>query len=278
MKRLKIFLQLALSATLVGCTKSGGTTSGNPFVSFNVTSSSQTATVAFYHKVLQRLSEFWAPTALASTPPSMVDATGKTVLLSQFWITINQIEFEATQNRSSDEVDGANVEFLGPYSVDMLAAVPQSIGQKTLNINGVRRIKLSLSATIQMPASAPSGLSGNSIFIAGSVNGHAFTFSTSDESEVEIGGPNLVQIPDHSDVVWQLQSANLIKQIDLSSITANTDISPSNRVNATNPCPAIDSSATDLYTCFRRGFETESNLGVSKDGSGDLGPNDEKIR
>lgn len=73
-----------------------------------------------------------------------------------------------------------------------------------------------------------------------------------------------------------IRMADLFKKINLSSIVAPTDIHAGNRVNVVNPCPLIDASANDLYTCFRKGISTEGNFGKD-DGDKDLDANDETV-
>ena len=51
----------------------------------------------------------------------------------------------------------------------------------------------------------------------------------------------------------------------MSSITAPTDISAGTPIPTANPCPTIDPSAADLYTCFRKGLETEFNYPTAMD-------------
>lgn len=66
--------------------------------------------------------------------------------------------------------------------------------------------------------------------------------------------------------------------MNLSAITATTNIDDSNRVSFTNPCPQIDNNSTDLFNCFYKGFEKESNIGQDDDGNFQLDPNEDKVK
>ena len=103
--------------------------------------------------------------------------------------------------------------------------------------------------------------------MSGQVNGQNFTFSTSGESEVQIAGPTALTPLSNKTMLLEFRAANLVKKINLSAITTTTNIGDSNRVNATNPCPGIDASAGDLFSCLLKGLETESNLGRDDDGN-----------
>jgi hypothetical protein len=127
-----------------------------------------------------------------------------------------------------------------------------------------------------LPASVPVQLTSKSVYFSGTVNGVAFSYAADDSTELEIGGPNPVVPNTAQDMLIVIRMAELFKKIDLSSIVGATDIHAGNRVNAVNPCPLIDASANDLYTCFRNGLSTEGNFG-NDDGDKDLDINDETV-
>jgi hypothetical protein len=54
-------------------------------------------------------------------------------------------------------------------------------------------------------------------------------------------------------------------------VTNGTNISESNRVPATDPCPQIVTNSPDLYTCFKSGLTAEANFGADLNGNYDLG-------
>ncbi len=258
---------------LLSCSQNG-TDTGNPVVSLKINGSSNLATVArndFWQKVV----DFLVPVATAA-PASISDASSRTIILSALWTTMAEIEFETEASASPSEVDGDSVAFAGPFTTNMLVTTVEPVGTATLNISAVRRIKAKLKQTSTLPSGAPLALLNKSIYISGTVGGVAFTFGTTEESEFQVFGPNAVFPASGSEILLQLQIANLFRRIDMSSIAAPTDISAGTPVPTANPCPTIDPSAADLYTCFRKGLETESNLGVDN-GDDELDQNDDVV-
>lgn len=225
----------------------------------------------------QKVLSLFVPSASALTPPLLLDATGLSVNLSDAWIVVQEVEFKTSQSATADESLHREIEFHGPYYIDLLSNAPNSFGTANIPVEGIRRIKMQLHAANSLPASAPAGLNGNSIYFAGSVNGVAFTFSSTDSTEFEIGGPNPVVPNSTSDLLTVIRTANLFEKINLSSLVSATDISAANRVPVVNPCPLIDASAADLYTCFRKGLSSEANFG-NDNGKKDLDASDETVR
>lgn len=225
----------------------------------------------------QKFLSFFVPSASALTPPLLLDASGLSVNLSDAWIVVQEVEFKTSQSATADEFLHQEIEFHGPFYIDLLSNAPNSFGTANIPIEGIRRIKMQLHAADSMPASAPAGLNGNSIYFSGSVNGVAFTFSSTDSTEFEIGGSNPVVPNSSSDLLTVIRTANLFEKINLSSLVTATNISASNRVPAVNPCPLIDAMAADLYTCFRKGLSSEANFG-NDNGKKDLDANDETVR
>lgn len=260
---------------LLGCQSNSGTSTGNPLVSFKMTSSSEPTTVAFHRPsyVSPWLYEILKP-ALALPPPVLVDSTGLTINMNEAWIVVEKIEFKPTETAEASEVDGDDVSFTGPYIVDLLATNPESLGQARISTSVVRRIKMTLHNADTLPNTAPPALLGKSIYWTGTVNGNAFTISTAQGYQYELAGPNGVAVADNSNILMSIRIADLFKKIDLSAVTNGMDISESNRVTAANPCATIDASATDIYTCFIKGLETETNLGNDDDGDGELSGDD----
>ena len=257
-----------------GCQKpSENTTTGNPFVSVAITSSSANATVAknsIWDLILKK--------SYAYPPPaSMPDASGNVVVVNSIWINFGRIEFKFDELAGGSEVDGDSVQFDGVYAIDMLSSSPQSFVSGNINISLMRRVKLKLEKAITLPAGAPSGFLGKSIFVSGTVNGNAFTYSTEDETVIEISGPTLLSAITNSTILIELQIANLIKKTNLSAITSTTNIDDNNRVAVTNPCAGIESGASDLFTCFYKGLEKESDLGRDDDGDFVIDPEEVSV-
>lgn len=264
----KIVIGLMLTVFAIGCQKTseGGTTTGNPMISFKMTGSSAATTVAYHRQMFP--SPWWGvilKPALALPPPSMTDANNLSVALNEAWVIVKEVEFKSTETADSDEVDGAEVTFAGPYTVNLLSNIPESFGQSRITTNTIRRVKMKLATANSLPSNAPAGLTGKSIFWKGSVNGHVFTITSSEGYEYELGGPNSVLLSDNSNVLMSIHISNIVKKMNFADINASSsqvDISESNRlVTSSAPCPLIDASATDIYTCFTKGLQSESNLG-----------------
>lgn len=276
----RLFLRAYIFSILFvmfGCSdKTGNTTTGNPLVGMALTGSASNATVS--NKIKNPILNLLIDRAFAFPPPnSLFDANGNSVSLQKYWINIGNIEFKSSEIAEGGEVDGSDIDFTGPYAVDMLTSSPQTLGMGVVGVINIHRIKVKLVTTSSVPNSAPAGLSGKSIYIAGQVNGNTFIYTTSDESEIQVSGPSAINAVTNKNFLLELQTANLIKKISLSMVTGVTNINESNRVTANNPCPAIDSSAADLYTCFRKGLETEAKLGRDDDGNFHLDSNEESV-
>ena len=68
----------------------------------------------------------------------------------------------------------------------------------------------------------------------------------------------------------------LIK-MDAVAVATNSNISESNRIPATNACPLIDSSASDIFTCLRKGLEKAGKFGKDTNGDGEVGTGEEEV-
>ena len=265
---------ILMSALLISCnaqpSKSGG---GVVTTGLTMTGSGAPAVA---QSNLQKFFSVFISSAVALSPPPMVDSTNRVVSLSEAWVVIKEIEFESQELSGAEELDGNDVEFTGPFYVDLLSNAPISFGDAQIPETGLRRIKMKLHKDSNIPTSAPLGLANKSIYISGSVNSVAFTYAADDSTEFEIGGPNPVVPSSAKEMLVEIKTANIFKKINLSSITIATDISATNRVIVANPCPLIEASATDLYTCFRKGLSKEADFG-NDDGDFDLDENDESV-
>ncbi len=278
MKTISKLILVSFVLTLaIGCKdRSGSTTTGNPFVSFGMTSSSSVATVA--KKLWQQLWVQMFSSAHALPPPgTMMDSATNTVVINNIWLTVGEVEFKSDEIAGGTEVDGSDIDFVGPYSIDMLEVNPPPLVSGRISVNALRRVKVKLVRTTILPTGAPAGFSNNSIFIAGTVNGFNFSYTTQDETVLEIAGPNLIAAVENSNLLLELRIANLIKRINLSAINANTAINDGNRIPVANACPNIDVSAADLFTCFRKGLQTESTIGRDDDGDDQLDVGEDSV-
>lgn len=271
-----IFNAMLFVIILNGCAKNENTTTGNPFVALAMTSSPANSSVAKNNKTIWDL---LLPKSFAYPPPALLlDAVGNNVTITSIWINFRQIEFKYDEVASGSEADGDSVEFDSIHSVDLLSNSPQPFVSGNINISNMRRVKLKLAKTSTLPIGAPNDFLGKSIFISGAVNGQTFTFSTQDETVIEIAGPTLVSALENRTLLIELQIANLIKKTNLSSIVAMTNINDTNRIPFTNPCANIENGASDLFTCFYKGLEKESNLGRDDDGDYVLDPDEVKVK
>lgn len=270
MKKSLITIYIFSFLYLAGCGSSGGTSTGNPLVTFKMTGSSQAATVAFHRPnfVSPWLYEILKP-VMALPPPTLQDSTGKVIVLTEAWMVVKEVEFKTSEAREAEEIDGSEISFTGPYVVSLLASNPESFGQTRISAT-IKRVKMKLHNADTLPNTAPPELSGKSIFWKGTVNGVAMTFSSTQGYEYELSGPNGVTLADNANVLMSIRIADLFKKINLSGISSAADISDSNRISAASPCPNIDPSAADLYTCLTKGLQTESNLGKDDNGDDEL--------
>lgn len=265
---------IAMSALIVGCNakpSSGG--AGVVTTGLTMTGSGSPAVA---QSDLQKFLSVFVSSATALSPPPMIDSTNLVVNLSEAWIVIKEIEFESEELPGSAESDGDEVEFTGPFFVDLLSNAPLSFGEAQVPATGLRRIKMKLHKDATLPTTAPLGLANKSIYLSGTVNSVAFTYAADDSTEFEISGPNPVVPNSAKDMLVEIKTASIFKKINMSSISVSTNISASNRVAVTNPCPLIEASANDLYTCFRKGFAKEADFG-NDDGDYDLDQNDESV-
>ncbi len=264
---------MTLSLLMAGCNQSSSPIAGGVTTGLTMTGSGQPAIA---QTDMQKFFSLFVPSAIALTPPLLIDSTSQTVNLNEAWIVIKEIEFESQEVSDGSEQDGNEVKFLGPYFVDLLSDAPISFGDAVVPVTGIRRVKMKLHEAESLPASVPVQLTSKSIYFSGTVSGVPFSYAADDSAELEIGGPNPVVPNTAQDMLIVIRMADLFKKIDLSSIVGATDIHAGNRVNVVNPCPLIDASATDLYTCFRKGLSSEGNFG-NDDGDKDLDINDETV-
>lgn len=238
-----------------------------------VTSSSKTQGVADHRPGLMKL---LMRTARAFVPSGLQDSTAAPITLDQAWIALKEMKFKMAEAPGAGEVD--DVKFVGPYFVDLLSNTPPAIDTQSLAEGSYRRIEFKLhAASGALPAGVPAELNNRSIFVRGHVNGHLFTFVSDDGAEIRIAGPKGLTLDGNSDILISIRLAEILGQIDLSAVNADMEISPSNRVTATHPCPALDASSTDLYTCFRKGLEKEAKVGKDSDHNHEIEATEDEV-
>lgn len=269
--RMGIATALGLSGCSLKKDSAGAVNTG-----FKMTGSSSGANVVKNMK--PSLMSLLFPRATALTPPVIVDSTGLSINLTSAWIDIEQVEFEQAETRDASEADGTEVEFNGPYAVDLLSTNPLVLDTKPVPDLPYKRIKMKLHKAESSLAGTPSQLVGNSIYLAGTVGGNSFTYQSSDGSEFEIGGANPILPKDGVDLMVSINIANVFKQINLSSLPNGAAISASSPYPGTNLCPSIDPSAADIYSCVRKALEKHGNFGNDDAGNGNLDASTEKVK
>lgn len=263
------------SATLfVACSATNNGSATQVTSSFKMTGSASAATVA--KQTPKGILSYLMSSAYALVPSTLVDSTGLTISLTEAWTVVKEVEFKSEETAGVEDSE-VEVEFQGPYVVDLLSNAPMVLDTQAIAEKSIRRIKMKLHKADSLPSGAPAGLINNSIYIAGAVGGNNFTFQLDDSTELQIAGPNGFLPGENSELLVEIQLANIFKQIDLSGISNNEVIDSSNRHSGLNLCPSIDASANDIYTCVRKGLETHANFGEDLDGDDDLDSSDHEV-
>ena len=268
----KLYTTIILVA-LCGCQKEkvGGTTTGNPLVSFSMAASSAPKTIAMKKQPIKfPLFSAMMSQAVALPPPIMEDATNAAVSLDDAWISVKKVEFKSTEAVAPGEVSGDSVSFDTPTAVNLLISQPISFGQVRIGSPILRRIKMQLHPVDVLPTGAPAALFNKSFYWKGRVGVRNFTFTSTEGYEYELAGPNNVILPENSNILVSIQIANLFRKINMTAVTDGATINQTTRVPATNPCPSINTSAADIYTCFKDGLKSEANLGKDASNDGEL--------
>lgn len=263
-------LLFTAALTMVGC---GQKKTSEVTASFKVTGSSSAATVAQNKGIWGLIMNV----AHAFLPASIQDSSGLTINLSEAWVVVKEVQFKSEETAGAEDSE-IELEFNGPYIVDMLSNAPLILDTQKIAEKGIRRIKMKLHKAEALPASAPARLVNNSVYFAGTVGGNAFTFQMDDGSEMQIFGPSAFTPSENSELLVEVQLANIMKQIDMSTVTNGEAIHAGARHSGANLCPLIDTSASDIYTCVRKGLEKHANFGVDKDGDDDLDGADNTVK
>ncbi len=271
-----IFLNF-ISCLLLSCQKSdnGGTTTGNPVtVNMKITASSQVASPAIV-KNFHFLPNLFINKVFALAPPALQDSAGRAVTLSDFWMALKTIEIRSTQTSGGGETP--DVKYVGPYAINMLGSNPPFFGS-ILITPPVLRFKAVFQKLDFAAPGAPAGMTNYAVYFAGQVNGQSFIVRSDEGITYEVAGPNPVSPPNNAILLLSLKTANLFKRINLAAVTNGMTIDPTNRVAAANPCPTINASATDLYTCFKDGLHTEANFGHDRDSNDELDATESTVK
>ena len=240
--------------------------------SLTMTGAAKPATVAGGKSIFSLLLQ----QAYAFISPSLVDKNGVAINLAEAWTVVKQFELEAAETVGASEVDGSEIEFQGPYYVNLLSNSPVPFDTQPIPAAAYKRIKMKLHASSSaLPTGVPVELTNNSIFIKGTIGANNFTFTLNDSTEVNIGGANPIVPANGGSLLIEINLANIFKQINMATVANNEVISQSARHPGVNLCVDIDPSANDLYTCMRKVLEKHADFGEDKDGNHDLDANED---
>jgi hypothetical protein len=265
------FLKFCAFASLAILTACPGTRTGNPDVIIEIagTTTPTVASLNGFEKIWERL----FPTAVAYAPFSVTDGAGNTIDFSEALASIENIEFKRGQFDQGGETPEISLE--GPFFVDLLASSPQELGTETLTLTGYRRVKMKLHKPVVSDSGAPVALGTNSLYLAGTINMNAFSFSTDEETEMEISGSHPITPNSADSFLTVINLGDLVEAIDLTDLdsAANKNITTANPIPAvsnSDPCPTIQDNADDLFTCFRQGLEHVGKFGRDDNHNGHL--------
>jgi hypothetical protein len=228
---------------------------------------------------IEKLMNMIMPSAIAGLPTSLTDSQSTGVTLGTAWIVVKEIEFKSAETAAAESEDEVSeeVEFKGPYFVNLLSAAPQVLDTKSIPAKVYKRIEMKLEAaetenSVSWPTDAPAGLSGKSMYIEGTYNSLSFSYSSHDGAEFKVSGAGGIAAEEGQDILLSIRFSDIIAKINMTALqtAGNRNISEENRVAASDPCPLIETGLPDLYTCFRKGLESESDFGKDSDGSGEL--------
>lgn len=272
---IKSILYASAITVAVGCAAKNESSSSS--ISTSVVMTGAAGAQVAQHKP-KSLLDLLLQKAVALMPSTLVDSTNLNITMIDAWVSIKSIKFKAEEVPGVSEVDTEDsIKFKGPYYVDLLSNAPSPIDTQLLPAGSYKRIEFDLHKVSEtLPANAPAALANNSLYFKFNVNGHTVTWTSEDGAEIQIAGPKGLNL-DGSNVLISLRMVELFSKIDLSSIASDVTISESSRINVANACPLIESSAQDLYTCFRKGLEQEAKCGKDADGSGEIESSEDEV-
>lgn len=197
----------------------------------------------------------------ASTINGRTSATGLT--FTEVKIGVDELEFETELENSDEDVSGEDdseeVEFDGPYTVDLING--------TANPNfGLAEVAGGIYDEIEIEM-APVMTDGNTIFISFTYNGANYEFSTTEEVEIELEnlGGFVVDENALNNMLVLINLDNLFAGIDLSGAVADED--GVIRIN--------DASNSDIAQDIIDQFEDSCEAGEDSDDDDDLDEDDD---
>lgn len=197
----------------------------------------------------------------ASTINGRTSATGLT--FTEVKIGVDELEFETELENSDEDVSGEDdseeVEFDGPYTVDLING--------TANPNfGLAEVAGGIYDEIEIEM-APVMADGNTIFISFTYNGATYEFSITEEVEIELEnlGGFVVDENALNNMLVLINLDNLFAGIDLSGAVADED--GVIRIN--------DASNSDIAQDIIDQFEDSCEAGEDSDDDDDLDEDDD---
>lgn len=274
---LRLFLigWAVVAVSCVDAQNDGGTTTGNPLVETAMTNSANTnfSTVHFKWPWLK----IFSPLKSQAAPPAGViqDSVGNSIGLSQAYAVVKEVEFKEAEVAS--EIESPEVQYVGPFVVNLFADQPTSFGLAPAVLYPVRRIKMKFHRLEIVSGDTPSEVLNNSLWLSATKNGQAFQVAIDEGFEFEVAGPNGIALSNGELLLITLKLPALFTQIDLSAVVAGDNISSQDKIPATNPCPTLNASAQDIYTCFKDGLKFIGNAGIDSSRDGELDPEDNTV-
>lgn len=247
--------------------KPKSTSGGNPMVSLTITSSAKSDPVATIRPI-ERMLNMCLPRAHALSTPGLFDSGGQLITLDMAWASFKDIEVISEVTTEKTTV------FKGPYFIDLLTANPDELASGMKALETYRGIKMQLSKDGPLPAGAPIGLQGYSLFLRAKVSGRSFTFRSSETTTFEVFNTGGISLKESGRLLVSFQMTDLFKKINLSAVADGDEISNDNQVKAVNPCPEIDADADNLYSCFIQGLETQAKFAKDDDGDNEIDTDD----
>lgn len=232
-----------------------------------------------FNSPFEKLMNMIMPTATAGIPTSLVDSQNTSITLTSAWIVVKEVEFKAAETAAEESADESTeeIQFRGPYIVNLTSSTAQVLDTQAIPAKNYKRIEMKLEAaenesSTNWPSDAPVGLANKSMLLEGTYNGLSFSFSSHDGTEFKVTGAGGIAPEEGQNILLSVRFADIMAKINMSALQTETNrnISEDNRVNFTNACPLIEAGINDLYTCFRKGLESESDFGKDSDGSGEL--------
>ena len=258
---------------LAGCEEDDTTTKepqGTTSLTMQASNAAHTTGLQAMWRNLRRAAGFSEAYAIASG----TDGGGNVLDLTDFQVAIEKIKFKSEDEDSAALDDDADVEFEGPYAVDLLdAAAPlaQALGDVEVPAGVYDGIRFVMHKSSELAATEP--LFDRSIYIAGTFTpggGTATPFVMWHDTgeNFDLSGTNGFQVTEGqtgNDLIVDFKLQSLFTGINLSTCTTPLDINPG---TAETNCRAIADTLKD-------NIKAAADFGKDDDGDGDVGEDED---